>query len=422
MPPIPALCQSIADSIAAKERQIDVLSNSISQPDSDGRFPSSAEKMRIGAEIRELREEVRDLHTKLQICVRNNRPPPDPGTTPALGVTAIEVVQVLQRRGNSVRLVRSKRTAVRVFVESGVSNGFDAGAGENRWPGVLGELTVVDPTTGTTIAGPLSPVNAAIVARPSDEIDRNLGVHSLNFVLPLVAATSSSLRLDARVFVSGHRNDGGGWTASGSTTVATVARAQQEITPILIATPFEGDATGPTLGLFLTTLLGGALPRMPVPRFQVHPPIRWVWGAPLRDIPTWSALLAQIMTSIIFTGTRQGGIRAGFVTLPASTSVLGVGAPRVAFVGPAFVSSPLPVTLAHEMAHAHGLLHSRCLGTEGNIDDSLLGRTNAVGMDVATGSVLFEGSPELMGSIACPGGPRWPSTITYDRIFDTGPI
>ena len=422
MPAIPPVCQSIADSIAAKERKIEVLTKSISEPDTDGRFPSSTKKAAIGAEIRQLGEEIRDLDTKLQICVRDNRPLPDPGTKPTLAIRAIEVVQVLQRPGNSVRLVRSKLTAVRVFVESGVSNGFDAGAGENRWPGVVGELRAVDPTTGTTIAGPLSPVSGAIVARPPDEIDRNLATHSLNFVMPLVAATSSSLRLDARVFVSGHRTDAGGWTASGSTTVATVPRAQQEITPILIATPFEGDATGPTLPLFITTLLAGALPRMPLPRFQVHPPIRWVWPGPLGDRLTWSGLLAQIMTAIIITGTRQGGIRAGFVTLPASTSVLGVGSPRAAFVGPAFVSSPLPVTLAHEMAHAHGVWHSRCLGIETEVDESVPGRTNAVGMDVATGSVLFEGSPELMGSSSCPGGPRWPSTVTYDRIFDTGPI
>ena len=52
--------------------------------------------------------------------------------TPQLSVTRIEVVQSIQTPTNSVRLVAKRRTAVRVFVDSGISDGFDFGTGSAR--------------------------------------------------------------------------------------------------------------------------------------------------------------------------------------------------------------------------------------------------------------------------------------------------
>jgi hypothetical protein len=83
---------------------------------------------------------------------RPDPPPPLPRPpTPTLAITDIEVVQAIQRAGNSVRLVQGKRTLVRVFVDSGLRSGEIAGAGPNEWPGVTGSLTVSD-LAGNAIA------------------------------------------------------------------------------------------------------------------------------------------------------------------------------------------------------------------------------------------------------------------------------
>ena len=58
--------------------------------------------------------------------------------TPKLAVSRIEVVQSIQKPDNSVRLTANRRTAIRVFVDSGITNGFDFGLGPNRINGVRG--------------------------------------------------------------------------------------------------------------------------------------------------------------------------------------------------------------------------------------------------------------------------------------------
>ncbi|MEP7115205.1 MAG: hypothetical protein ABI862_18225, partial [Ilumatobacteraceae bacterium] len=56
--------------------------------------------------------------------------------TPSLSVTRLEVVQSIQKADNSVRLTANRRTAVRVFVDSGIVDGFDLGLGPNRVGGL----------------------------------------------------------------------------------------------------------------------------------------------------------------------------------------------------------------------------------------------------------------------------------------------
>src|SRR6266516_3128641 len=68
--------------------------------------------------------------------------------TPKLAVTAIEVVQAIQRADNSVRLVAGKRTVARVFVASGLTGGFDYGPGPDIQPGVGGTLFAFPASVG----------------------------------------------------------------------------------------------------------------------------------------------------------------------------------------------------------------------------------------------------------------------------------
>ena len=49
--------------------------------------------------------------------------------TPKLGIIRIEVVQSIQKVDNSVPLTASRRTAVRVFVDSGITTASTGGRG-----------------------------------------------------------------------------------------------------------------------------------------------------------------------------------------------------------------------------------------------------------------------------------------------------
>ena len=70
-------------------------------------------------------------------------------TAPALSVAGVEVVQTIQRfsltnsgQNNSVALVANKRTIARVYVDSGIRNNFDYGAGPNLLDNVTGEIII----------------------------------------------------------------------------------------------------------------------------------------------------------------------------------------------------------------------------------------------------------------------------------------
>jgi hypothetical protein len=378
---------------------------------------SPSEKAAIGQQINRLRATRREVQRELEECVRDNTPPPDPGTTPALAVTSLMATQSVQTLDNTMRLVRSKRTAVRVFVVSGISNGFDAGAGPNRWPNVSGELRVRDPATGFS-SGPIAPLNpgGAITAVPVSELNVDNPGHSLSFRLPLSAVSVASLEITARVFVRGHENDPGGWTARGATSVTFTPRRSQEITPFLIAQATMG-LPAPTLAQWATVLRRGALARFPVPFFVVNRPITLTTFNPMTSVPFgWAPLLSALATAVIV-GQASGGIRAGLVTSSPAHPIGGMGTPRIGFAAPAFVSQTGNEALfAHEMGHSHGLNHSVCSGTEPILhDDRLPGRSDVPGFHVEDGAVVARGTGEIMSY--CPD-PLWPSRAAYDLIFD----
>ena len=148
MADVPAACEDFDARVRAIEDEIEDLRDQragVGLPPNEPPL-NAAQKAAITLQISRLEGNLHAARHVLDECVRANTPAPPP-TTPQLGA-AVEVVQSIQTFGNGIRLVLNKPTAVRVFVTSGVSNRFDAGAGPNRWPNVTGELLITDPATG----------------------------------------------------------------------------------------------------------------------------------------------------------------------------------------------------------------------------------------------------------------------------------
>lgn len=417
MPPVPAPCQAIADRITALEDELSALQRDLAGLDEpkDEPGPGPGEKGQIGRQINKVRAAIRDARRELTECVERNTPPPPADTKPDLRVRYLEVTQGVQTGVNRVRLIRNRSTAVRVFVVSGVHNGFNAGAGRNRWPDVTGDLRVIDPATGMSGAA-LQPVNpgGAITAMPLKELNPEVLNHSLNFRLPMSAVSSPVIELRARVWVRGHYGEPSGWSTESSATVELLDRRPQEVTPLLLMDVPAGTPP-PTMATFVGVLRRGALARLPVPFFSVNPPITLPVTQDLTSVVGWAGMLSGLAT-IIFIGRRSGGIRCGLLPNSAAYPVGGMGIPRIAFTAPAFASVTDEDTFAHEMGHTHGLNHALCTGNEPWPHDARLpGRSNATGLHIEDMLIRPRGTGELMGYCA---NPTWPSIETYDVVYD----
>jgi hypothetical protein len=361
--------------------------------------------------------------------------------TPKLAVSAIEVVQVIQRPDNSVRLVEGKATAIRVFVDSGLTGGFDYGKGPDVMPRVVGRATAfpVGAGRGFDLGAPWAP--ASVDARPASNMNRDLQSHSLIFDLPANLAVGT-VRIEVRAVVQDHEKDvGGPFVAFGATTVTFQARPAQEILPFLVADPLLG-LPAPTLAQFFTSLRG-AIVRFGISDsgFIVNPPqmystVRGPSIRPLTQALGWSLMLMDLATLIfVFPQSPVGGIRAGLVPTSATYAVNGMAVPRVAVSIPAMLAqNGLLGTFAHEMGHAIGLGHAACpppcpggnATPPDGIDGRLPGVTDATGMDMGTRTVIAAGRGEMMSycgdTSRCPGPTRWPSTTSFDIVFDSLPI
>jgi len=351
--------------------------------------------------------------------------------TPQLSIVGIEVVQSIQRPNNSVRLVAGKRTIVRVFVDSGISNGFDNGGGRNSQPNITGSVVVfpIGSTQGFDIGTPLSQLNptGTVTGRPPSSstdplsINRNVADHSLNFEIPL-NLVSNIIRVEAKVVVRGHENDlGGPWRASGNTTVIFLIQPRQEVLPMLIAdTVLGGTPTDPEYRVSLQ----GARTRFPISEsgFIVNPSLPMTTGADLTVVGGWERLVLQLATMIFFFPTSPvGGIRTAIVPNNFTYALNGIAMPRFAVTIPAFVArATLPATFAHEMDHTLGVNHAPCGSPPPPIDPRLPGRIEDTGMDVAGRSVIPSGRGELMS--LCDGQGRWPSIANWDIVFGSLPI
>lgn len=331
-----------------------------------------------------------------------------------VAVTAIEVVQAMQRPDNSIPLAANRRTSVRVFVSSGLSDGFDFGAGPNVLPNIRARLRAIDPARGLNIDAGV-PWNLPYDAGAAP--DRQLESAALHFDLPLAACSGT-----VQLVVGVDADLPGGWTAvaAGSLTVNFVAKARQMILPLLVA-----DSATPLPAPMLSSVannLAGCQRYQPFADdgFIVNPALAMTTPSfvDLRSGIGWS-LLTTLLTTAIFTGSSSGGVRCAIVPRSGAYPWGGMAIPRILVTTPSLIcQADMPSVFAHEFGHAYGLMHVNCGGPAGPYDGRLPLVTDEPGIDWADRSFKPSGTSELMSY--CP--PDWTSTAHWNLIFGSMPI
>jgi hypothetical protein len=337
---------------------------------------------------------------------------------PILSVTRIEVVQAIQKPDNSVRLVANRRTAVRVFVDSGINDGFDFGLGPNRIGGLEAGLVAENLATGAVFdCG--APWNKLLEAAPA--LNRDQLEDSINFDVPL-AACEGNVRFRATVTQPGPPGAPPTAFASGSVDVTFTPKSQQMLLPFLITDP-SSASPAPTMADFYACLIG-PIEQHPFPDngFIINPELSFTLsGAERLSIgENWAWLVLRLQTmSFLFASQPVGGVRMGIVPNDTTTfRYTGWGHGRGGLLPPAFiVIAGSSRWCLHELGHAAGLMHVNCGNAAGPYGGLPLTIDNP-GLNVFTRQIFPSGSSEAMGYC----GPPWPSILHWDHMFRSIPF
>jgi hypothetical protein len=340
--------------------------------------------------------------------------------TPLLSVTRIEVVQSIQTPTNTVRLAANRRTAVRVFVDSGIADGFDfgTGLGPNRVGGLVATLTAEDLSTGARVdCG--APWPGPHVAGPA--LNRDVLGDSINFDVPLTACMGN-VEFRATVMQPGPIGTGPTSIASGSVQVSFMTLSSQMFLPFLVTDP-SSASPAPMMADLLTCLTGPAT-RHPFPEngFTLNPTLAFTLSGAesLTTKDNWNWLLLRIQTNtFLFASQAVGGVRIVIVPNDSSYPWAGLALPRTGAGAPTMlVQAGDADTCAHELGHASGLLHVNCGGAAGPYG-GLPFTLSDPGLNVMTRNIFRAGTTsELMSYCR----PRWPSILHYDHMFNSIPF
>jgi hypothetical protein len=334
-----------------------------------------------------------------------------------LSIVRVEVVQSVQRPDNSIRLVAGQRTALRVFVDSGIRSGFDSGAGPNELTGVQVTARALPMPTGPIVTCP-GPWDATAHAKASH--DRNLLRDSFNIDVP-VAACTGTVRFEVTARISAGLGSIDTSIANSAAQVTFVPKAAQELLPILITDSVNPNPT-PTLSDYLA-LLAGPRARQPFTDagFAVNPALSWSTGGAvdLHSGNGWNALLLRlVLTAFVFPSTPVGGIRTAAVANDPAYPWGGLAWPRIGLTVPGCICCiNQPDTFAHELGHTYGLLHVNCGGAAGPYGGLPL-NTDEPGLDVRDRTLVPAGGSELMSYCSS----QWVSTLHWDFMFNSVPI
>jgi hypothetical protein len=410
---VPAECLGIYNQVEGFRDKRDDLQQEL-------QTAAPARKPFIVREIRTLNAQIAELEDDLAVCVAAAPVPATP-PGPALTITRLEVTQAIQTAADSVVLVANKRTAVRVFVDSGLA---PSAPGGGLLPQVTGSLVVTDTATGASATLQALNAGGVISARPAASINPDVLNHSLLFELPSTFL-QGTVRLSARATAPGLSS------LPSMRTLSFVPQPSQEILPILLSDPLL-LLQSPSRAVFTATL-AGARRRMPVPDsgFIVKPPIETVLspGIDLRGTFGWNWLAFNLATWVFLFPTQDvGGLRTALVPMDSRYALNGIGTTRKFLSLPAVAAQAgLPATLAHEYGHAFGLDHAPCPapGTPGaptDVDPLLPGTLPAAGLDLEARSVVPAGTGEIMALASCSGQGRWPSAQYWEFVRVRVPI
>jgi hypothetical protein len=331
-------------------------------------------------------------------------------------------VQSIQTPTNTVRLVANRRTAVRVFVDSGITNGFDfgTGLGPNRVGDLHTVLVAENLDTGDLFDCGL-PWPGPFQAGPG--LNRDLLTDSINFDVPL-AACDGNVQFRATVrqaFPPGSPPAVPAAPASGNVSVSFTAKSSQMILPFLIADP--ASASPPPTMADLHACLAGPATAHPIPEngFILNPEIRLTLSGieSLSSGANWSWLVMRLQTmAFLFASQPTGGVRMGVVPNDIPIGITGMALPRTGAPSPAFiVVAGSARWCTHEFGHAAGLLHVNCGGAAGPHGGLPLTTTDP-GLNVSTRTLVASGANEAMGYCS----PPWPTIEHWEHMFNSIPF
>jgi hypothetical protein len=335
---------------------------------------------------------------------------PPAGTGPNLSIVGIEVTQAIQHfrsalgRDNSLPLVASKATLVRVYLDSGL----DAATGGGTVPGVTGTMTV----NGTAIA----PI-ATMTAQPIGSVNPANFTDTLNFLIPpnLVQGT---LTITAQASV--------GTNLSNPETVTVTASPTNQL-HIIVMRINVGAASAPTRPAYLA-----AVNRLPL----VYP---------IATDPAVSIVYSLPPANEVWTNTEDLSNDDGMddllediedtqedydddYKLYGMTPDCAMGRYGMSKENQAIGFSCLLESIAHELGHLYDLDHAPCGGPDDPDDDFVPsnGLLGEVGVDVV-GQVAFAPTTSdfmsYCGTTPCPCNGagyegQWVSAYHWNKLFN----
>ena len=355
---------------------------------------------------------------------------------PNLIITQAEVTQAIQRLNNTVRLASHRRTMVRVYMSTELSD-FSYTSAARALPGVTGTVKLI--RAGQVIAAVQptveTPTTVQTVFFPYAREDLS---SSLNFVLPS-EHLSGPLTLEVRVWV---QDPPRGVVCTTNCSDLRLVDVNFEpvhgisLVKILVADDWRGLPM-PTDAEFFASLQG-AKARFPVPddgwEIRIHPGMWSIhsdndlstddgWDDLLEDLDdvagdasdSWDHRWVGLLPA------KQPGGPSFKINGQARTETTDRPWPLANDYLVMAVMAGSPSSFSHELGHTFGVDHSGCPTGGPNkpdyIDYSLPIDIEDYGLDVFSGQVFkrLEAS-EVMSY--CGGEGRWTSIVLWERLID----